>query len=157
MIIEMIVAMFVAALFTTAICQMYVQAFSISNFSQNQIMAASIAQECIDTLRSMPYTSVASQIGVHYAIVSGTEDLCTDSVFTRPLLQDLTAFQYTGVSATVTGNNNRFNAVNNQAVVTISVQANSMLLVKVQLSYKDGTGTHTYTGNTIIVPNGLNS
>ncbi len=157
--IEVIIATFVGVLFAAGILQLYVQSFSLSNATQDQIMVASIAQECIDSLRALPYQTVANSGSVHTALVCGSEGNCTDTLFKWPLLQDTTVFGYSAGSGTSTasGANNRFNVVNNQVSVNVTAQANNTLLVEVALTYIDGTGSHTYTTYTILTPNGLNS
>lgn len=159
MLIELLIAMGIATLIAAGVVQLYVQAFSLSNETQNQILAASLAQECVDMLRSLPYQTVLSSGANHTAQVTDTKANCTDTIFTRPLLQDLTAFQYSAGAGTTTatGLNNRFQVVNNQVTVTITPQVNSTLLVNVNLTYIDGTGSHNYSVYTILVQNGLNS
>ncbi len=159
LLVEVLIAMLVAAIFSAAVLQMYVQTFSLSDQSQDQIMAAAIAQECIDALRALPYNTVANAGPTHYALVSGSEASVTDGLFPRPLLLDTTAFQYSqGPSApTATGLDNRFQVVNNQVQVNVSAQSASTLLINVQLTYSNGSGTHTYNTYTILVRNGLNS
>lgn len=160
LLIEVLIAMFVATLFAAAILQMYVQTFSLGNNAQDQIMAASLGQECIDLLRALPYQTVATAAQgnpTHYAVVSGTPG--TDTLFVRPLLHDTSNFNYTAGpgSSTQSGLTNRFEVVNNQVVVTITPQSTNTLLVDVLIQYLDSTGPHTYRTNTILVQNGLNS
>ncbi len=160
--IEVLIAFLVASIFSAGILQLYVHTFSLSNMAQSQIMAASIAQECIDSIRALPYSTVCpnSSPQTHYAVMSGTQASCTDSLFPRPLLQDTTALTYSAGagSSTATGGNTRFQVVNNQVQIVITPAAQNIWAnVAVSFTYLDGSGSHTYRGYTILVQNGLNS
>jgi Tfp pilus assembly protein PilV len=160
LLIEVLIAMFVATLFAAAILQMYVQTFSIGNNAQDQIMAASLGQACVDALRALPYETVleeAQTSQTHYAVVNGSPG--TDTLFVRPLLQDTSVLTYTAGADSVTqaGLTNRFEVVNNQVVINITPQSSNTILVDVLIDYLDSTGPHSYHTYTILVKNGLNS
>lgn len=122
-------------------------------------MAASIAQECIDALRALPYNTVLNgSLGnsLHYATVCGSPG--GDVLFPRPLLQDTSNYQYSaGGGVSVNGLRNRFQVVNNQVLVNVTQQSANTLLVQVTVNWLDNTGSHTYNTYTILVLNGLNS
>ncbi|GEM_PF-3575045 len=155
LLIEVLVAMLVASLFATAVLTLYIQTFAIGDASQQQIMAAATAQECIDSLRALPYSTVAANLGTHYVVVNGQAS--NDPLFPRPLAKDTGNFHYGHGPHGNAGATNNFFVVNNQVTVTITQQSSNTLLISVSVAWIDNQGTHQYNTSSILVENGLNS
>lgn len=157
LLIEALVATLVASIFAAGALSLYIDTFMLGNAAQNQIMVASVAQECIDSLRALPYTTVSNNIGQHTLVVNGNPT--GDPLLPRPLVEDLQNFVYTAGSGTTTqsGLKNQFQVANNQVTVNITASGVNSLLATVTINWMDTKGTHQYIASTLLVQYGLNS
>ncbi|MBX9569221.1 MAG: hypothetical protein K2X77_10020 [Candidatus Obscuribacterales bacterium] len=93
--IEAIVAVLVSGIIGMAMMQMYVQVRRVGNISQGEYVAAALAQEIMDHLRSLPFQTVDDNRGLHQPMVNGA-GTPADILFPRALLQDTQPYNHTG-------------------------------------------------------------
>lgn len=91
--IEAIVAVLVSGIIGMAMMQMYVQVRRVGNISQGEYVAAAVAQEIMDHLRSLPFQTVDDNRGLHQPMVNGI-GTPADALFPRALLQDTQPYNH---------------------------------------------------------------
>lgn len=89
--VEAVVAVLVSGIIGMAMIQMYSQVRRVGNMSQAEYVAASVAQEVMDHLRSLPFQNVYNNSGLHQPMVNGA-GTPGDALFPRALLQDTQAY-----------------------------------------------------------------
>lgn len=100
--VEALVSVLVSSVLGLALAQMYTQVHYVGNMSQAQMLAASVAQEAIDHLRSLPFSMLLANTGLHTVQVNGNGTMLvagtpiSDPLFPRALLQDVGSFTGTG-------------------------------------------------------------
>lgn len=117
--IEAIVSVLVSSIIATAMVQMYTQVRRVGNMSQGEFIAAAVAQEAIDHLRSLPFDTVANNLGTRQVVVNG--GATGDPLFPTALLQDTAPF------TTPNGNQNLDYTGGNGSDTAIAAGANNVL------------------------------
>lgn len=97
--IELVVAIGISSIVLAASCQAYSQIHQVSKATQNQTIAAHIAQQLMDNARNQRFADLQREIGLTRSlIVNGTGQPPVSAVNQRPLLLDLSTLQYQNYS-----------------------------------------------------------
>ena len=165
--VESIVAVLVSGLIGAALATMYMQTKRVTNMSQGELIATAIAQECVDHLRVMSYSSVNAQTpSTHYASLTNSG---TDVIFSRALLQDPN-LDYTNQnnSVVVNAQNSVFHTLNPDTGAeddSVKIQLETQALggtpcigVVVTINWRDTSGSvKSYVMRSFLTENGLGS
>lgn len=165
--VESLVAVLVSGLIGAALATMYMQTRRVTNISQGELIATAIAQECVDHLRVMSYTTVNAQTpSTHYASLSNSN---ADTIFNRALLQDPN-LDYTNGNdtAVVNGQSSVFHSLNPDSGAvddTVKIQLSQQnfggepcIGVVVTINWRDTSGSiKSYVLRSFLTENGLGS
>jgi type II secretory pathway pseudopilin PulG len=92
--VELLVAVFISSLFAAAVASSMADSTRLTTSSQNQVLAANIAQELIDNARNTPFNTLATycQSTPYALLVNKTSSAETGpAVQPRPLLLDMSS------------------------------------------------------------------
>lgn len=168
--IELIMAIAVSAMLSAALVQTLADTERLSTAGQNQIIAAALAQEQIDNVRNTLYGDL--QIGTFELLLNKRQasDAGPDKVNPRPLLFDLTAFDWrtpserAGQADQITcAASNQFRRLGSDEVITdaqiTETVANGPIantkLVTVRVSWSEGPAPKQYVVQTLVAQNGI--
>lgn len=168
--IEAMFSVVFSVIMLDAVFSLYCEARRVGNITQGQAIAQYVAQECIDQLRALPFSTVSANIGTHYAQVNSYQTAgSTDALFPRPLFYDST-LNYNSLPANLTqtqgvqqSNSYLFHTASNGVtqddqikIIITSVDSNT-LSVAVNVQYFDTSGTlKVYQASSYIARTGLN-
>jgi type II secretory pathway pseudopilin PulG len=150
-IIDLLFCVIISGILSAAIVNGMSQAHRASSSSQNQVIAAAIAQEVIDSARNMPYNTLQTFVGTHDLVVNSGSGLTPPPVFPRPLMQDRNSLIWSSKAA-----NNDFDATVTETIAAGPV-ANT-LQVTVLVTWKENTGgSRTFTMTTLVSQFGIHT
>lgn len=138
--VELVVALGATSFVMLAAMQAWSQVFKMSTAGQNQVIAAHIAQEILDSARNQRYSTLAQYVGTtHELLVNRTGAVQPSSPLSpRPLMLDFENLNYKNYS--VDGGSVRGNSFHGTVRETISDAGNGTLRVAVNISWPSENG-----------------
>jgi len=150
-IIDLLFCVIISGILSAAIVNGMSQAHRASSSSQNQVLAAAIAQEVIDSARNMPYTTLQTFVGTHNLVVNSGSGYTPPPIFPRPLMQDRTSLVWSNKAT-----NNDFDATVTETIGAGPVP--NTLQVTVLVTWRENTGgSRTFTMTTLVSEFGIHT
>lgn len=138
--VELVVALGAISFVMLAAMQAWSQVYRMSTAGQNQMLAAHMAQEILDSARNQRYSTLAQYAGTtHELLVNRTGAIQSSSPLNpRPLMLDLENLSYKNYTAD--GEKVRGNSFHGTVHETITDAGNGTLKVAVQVSWPSENG-----------------
>ena len=132
------------------------QGMSTTSGAQNQVLAASMAQEVLDAARNLPFATLAGYEGT-YALTVQLQNGGTVNCppYPRPLLLDQNSFAYGSSQFGTKAIYNTLTSTMCDASETIVNNGDNTCTVTVVVNWRDSTGPHSFTSSTLIAQNGI--
>lgn len=162
--VELLVAVVISSMFAASLAASMADSTRMSSSSQNQVLAANIAQELIDNARNTPFATLANYCSStpYTLLVNKTGSSQTGPVILpRPLLLDMSSHTWTADSQ-----RNLFRGTVTELVQgldtgfsTTTANPPPYIRVTITINWIDGstTGQKNYTLSTIISEHGIHN
>ena len=150
--VEVLIALICAAIFMAALGTDMSQMSVMGERSQQQFLAADLAQEVIDNVRNTTWADLSADAGNTYTMaVNSNNGVSTPTVLPRYLLLDMNTFAYQSPSL---GNGALINEWNPLITLTLSApggQLNDQITATVTVSWGTVNGKiKTYSTHTVV-------